>query len=460
MIRINPRTFVANWSEIDRWDPVSFHDMVWHWPANVLRPIGSVLKARKEKVDRTKHDFSNLTPITIHFGGTISKRNVEGKNYSMELFFARPGDVVLSKIDLKNGAVTLVPEGWDNVVITGHFATYEPDLTQLLPAYFTRIIQAKPFKELLWRNKTGGEGRKEVKLDFFLSTPVPLPPLPVQAAIVEAYETGVAEAARLRQEAARLEAETENYFLTALGIENTYRPKRAKVQVLEWSRLARWSVEAAHEAIHGNGQPTSTLFTMATIDEVGAVSYGIQKAPSNRPGMHPHPYLRVANVKAGYLDLNEIKYINVPDAQFPLFEVLPGDLLFVEGNGSRTELGRAALWNGEIEDCVHQNHLLKVRFDHEKVLPAFASRWFNTETGRGHFFRSAKTSSGLGTINSKEMRMAPIPLPPLETQQQILQQDDLLRSQAASLRTLATETEAATVARVEGMILGQKEALP
>ncbi|SDY22859.1 restriction endonuclease subunit S [Hymenobacter psychrophilus] len=454
MIRINPQTFVANWSEITRWDPVSFHDMVWHWPAEVLRPIGSVLKARKEKVDRTKHDFANLTPITIHFGGTISKRNVTGKNYSMELFFARPGDVVLSKIDLKNGAVTLVPEDWEDVVITGHFATYEPDLTQLLPAYFTRIIQAKPFKELLWRNKTGGEGRKEVKLDFFLSTPVPLPPLPVQAAIVAAYETGVAEAARLRQEAAGLEGETEKYFLTALGIENTYRPKRAKVQVLEWSRLARWSVEAAYEAIHGNGQPTSTLFPMVTLDEVSAVSYGIQKSPSNRPGMHPRPYLRVANVKSGYLDLNEIKYINVPDAQFPLFEVLPGDLLFVEGNGSRTELGRAALWNGEIDGCVHQNHLLKVRFDQKKVVPAFASRWFNTETGRGHFFRSAKTSSGLGTINSKEMRLAPIPLPPIEIQLSILEQDSLLRTQAAALRLAAAETEAATVARVEGMILG------
>jgi type I restriction enzyme S subunit len=78
------------------------------------------------------------------------------------------------------------------------------------------------------------------------------------------------------------------------------------------------------------------------------------------------------------------------------------------------------MWNGEIPDCVHQNHLIKVRCDTTTLLPAFAMTWFNTDVGRGHFFRSAKTSSGLGTINSSEVRTAPIPLPPLEVQRQIV----------------------------------------
>lgn len=455
MIRINNRAFIANWSELGRWDTNSLFAVAWAWPEEILKPLSEAVVRQIEPVE-TQQGTREIPIIQkISFGGRLTVREEEQRhNYKGKLFWAYPGNLVYSKIRVKQGSVAIVPEGLPQVAVSNEYPVYRIRPEIALPIYLTLVLRSSAFKQLLDGLSNGGSSKTRVAANTLENLTVPLPPLPVQTAIVEAYETGVAEAARLRQEAARLEAAAATDFLSLLGIENTYRPARAKLQLLSWSKLERWSVEAAHEALYGNGQPTSTLFHMATIGEVGAVSYGIQKAPTNRPGTHPHPYLRVANVKAGYLDLTEIKYINVPDAQFPLFEVLPGDLLFVEGNGSRTELGRAALWNGKIDGCVHQNHLLKVRFDQEKVLPAFASRWFNTETGRGHFFRSAKTSSGLGTINSKEMRLAPIPLPPLETQQQILQQDALLRSQAAALRTLAAETEAAAVARVEAMILG------
>ena len=74
--------------------------------------------------------------------------------------------------------------------------------------------------------------------------------------------------------------------------------------------------------------------------------------------------------------------------------------------------GACALWNGEIVNCVHQNHILKVRPCKSKILPEYARTWFNTNVGKDHFFRSAKTSSGLWTINSTELRAAPIPLNP------------------------------------------------
>jgi type I restriction enzyme S subunit len=78
----------------------------------------------------------------------------------MDLFFARPGDIVVAKIDLKNGAVGLVPD-WNNVVVTNHFAVYKPDLTRVSPEYFLRIIQTSFFKSYLWRNGSlvfGGVG--------------------------------------------------------------------------------------------------------------------------------------------------------------------------------------------------------------------------------------------------------------------------------------------------------------
>ncbi len=164
-----PKAFAVRFAQINRWDPNSFHSINWHWSSSVMATIGSVLSPRKEKVDRSANGFNDLTPVTIHFDGSIEPRKTsEDKEYTMELFWARPGDIVVSKIDLKNGAVAIIPDGWDNVVVTNHFAVYEPDLKKLDPRYFHLLIQTRFFKEHLWRNKVGAEGRKEVKLDFLV----------------------------------------------------------------------------------------------------------------------------------------------------------------------------------------------------------------------------------------------------------------------------------------------------
>ena len=140
-----------------------------------MKPIKNVLFKRVEPVSSATN-FDQLQPITIHFDGSVDKRKIKyGKTYSMQMFYARPGDIVVSKIDLKNGAVGIIPQNWDNVAVTGHFAVYKADTKAILPEWFHRIIQQPDFKELLWRNKVGAEGRKEVKLDFFENIEIPVP---------------------------------------------------------------------------------------------------------------------------------------------------------------------------------------------------------------------------------------------------------------------------------------------
>ena len=149
-----PRAFAVWFKDLGRWDASSFHRIKWHWPECVMAPICSALRLRKEHVDKTALKFSDLQPLTIHFDGSVDKRRVDAnREYSMDLWFARPGDIVVAKIDLKNGAVGIVPPDWNNVVVTGHFAVYEPDRSRLLPEYLHRIIQAGFFKAHLWRNK-------------------------------------------------------------------------------------------------------------------------------------------------------------------------------------------------------------------------------------------------------------------------------------------------------------------
>jgi type I restriction enzyme S subunit len=215
-------------------------------------------------------------------------------------------------------------------------------------------------------------------------------------------------------------------------------PKR-RFQIARFKDIERWSHEGIlQRALLGDKAPESK-FEMVTLADVATISYGLQKCPGNRPGKHPRPYLRVANVQRGRLDLREIKQINVPDEDMRKYRLETGDVLFVEGNGSRKELGRVAIWNGEIENCVHQNHIIKARLDQSKAVPEFIAAWFNTETGRMHFFRNAKTTSGLGTINSTEVRIAPLPLPGKKEQAAVVRDLERTAQKAKSLRESAAK---------------------
>lgn len=239
------KAFSVRFSQINRWDPNSFHGIDWHWPRSFMAAIGSVLNQRKEKVDRNRNEFSDLMPVTIHFDGSIEPRKIsKDKEYSMGLFWARQGDIVVSKIDLKNGAVAIIPSGWDTAVVTNHFAVYEPDLTKLDPRYFLLLIQAKFFKEHLWRNKVGAEGRKEVKLDFFESQEVPIPPLQIQKRIVDHW----AAAQKIKQHNHEVIARTKTaaivQFRKALGMQST-DVVRPKLFIAQWCEVERWGNELA-----------------------------------------------------------------------------------------------------------------------------------------------------------------------------------------------------------------------
>ncbi len=250
-----PKAFAINFSEVKRWDPNSFHNIKWHWPSSDMAPIGSVIDQRKEKVDRSNNGFSDLMPVTIHFDGSIEPRKVkENKEYTMDLFWARPGDIVVSKIDLKNGAVAIVPDSWDKVVVTNHFAVYKPDLEMIDPQYFHLLIQAKFFKEHLWRNKVGAEGRKEVKLDFFESLESPIPALPIQQKIVSYWDRVQKETTDTKLAKINIVAELNEFM-----IQQTHKYKllrNSKLFSASFSQAPQWDVKAGRAAVFKEANPT------------------------------------------------------------------------------------------------------------------------------------------------------------------------------------------------------------
>lgn len=250
----NPRVFATKFSALSRWDPSSFHPIGWNWPADQTAPLISALERRKEKVDKSAQPFSELRPITIHFDGSVEHRQVDdGVSYSMDLFWAHPGDVVVSKIDLKNGAVTVIPSDWDKVVLTGHFAVYKPRPSVADPRYLHLLIQTGAVKNHLWRNKVGAEGRKEVKLDFFESLAVPLPSIPDQQAIIAHWHNA-------REELFDAQAAMKN-LVSTLSDELAHATSKLEVALTSkaiaasWKGASQWDINSGRAAFLAAANP-------------------------------------------------------------------------------------------------------------------------------------------------------------------------------------------------------------
>ena len=139
---------------------------------------------------------------------------------------------------------------------------------------------------------------------------------------------------------------------------------------------------------------------------------------TRRRSVHPleAPYLRVANVLRDRLVLDDIKLIRLTEAELTRTRLLRGDLLIVEGHGNAAEIGRVAVWGGQIRTCVHQNHLIRARPDRSLLEPGFAAAYLNSSSARQHLLRRGKTTSGLNTITTSDVKNCTMLAPPVGLQ--------------------------------------------
>jgi type I restriction enzyme S subunit len=130
------------------------------------------------------------------------------------------------------------------------------------------------------------------------------------------------------------------------------------------------------------------------------------------------PYLRVANVQEGYVDLTDVDTIEIALGELERYSLMTGDVLMNEG-GDYDKLGRGAVWNGSIDPCVHQNHVFAVR-PHSSVNPNWISMITQTSYAKHYFILKSKQSTNLASISSTNIKELPLILPPENEMAQIL----------------------------------------
>lgn len=129
------------------------------------------------------------------------------------------------------------------------------------------------------------------------------------------------------------------------------------------------------------------------------------------------PYMAVSNVKDGYIDWTTVKTIEATEQEIEQYRLLSDDVLMTEG-GDPDKLGRGAIIKEPLENCIHQNHIFRVRLNESMLLPGFFAEYLKHQKAKRYFLRCAKQTTGIASINMRQLKVLPVLVPPLKHQEQ------------------------------------------
>ena len=302
----------------------------------------------------------------------------------------------ITKLGLQNSSAKMIPSGTLLVAMYGSigklgitgiecctnqaiaFAKELRGVTTKYMFYYMALMKS----ELISMGKGGTQ--KNISQTVLNSLDVIVPPLPEQERIV----------ARIEELFSQLDA----------GVETL---KNTKAQ------LAAYRQAVYSEAF-------CDLNNMRLITEFFNISGGLTKNSNRNSLPIKMPYLRVANVYYNYLDLQEIKVIGVKEAEITEKLLKKDDLLFIEGNGSKAQIGRVAIWDGSIDPCLHQNHIIKGR-PNGLMLPKYALFYLISGFGRSQIMQVASSTSGLYTLSTGKIENLRIPYCEVLEQKKIIE---------------------------------------
>lgn len=373
------------------------------WPPSRIRNVAQLSPSYSGGPPKPDELCAVVPMERLSESGAIDLSSVqpfEDVNGGLTLF--EEGDVLFAKITpcMENGKGAFV-ESLPTRYAFGSTEFHVLRPTRAVDPKFLYYYTFNPaYRAYAAENMSGAAGQKRVSSRFLKDTRLFLPPQPEQARI-----------------AAYLDA-------SCAAIDAALATKRAQIQTLDRVRM-----ETAQRAVtRGLGEnPTlkqtgnvwmrevPSNWELVSLKRVSDTHGGLTLGKVYEGVLIERPYLRVANVQDGHLNLEDVTTIELPEEVAHRVELRPGDVLMTEG-GDLDKLGRGTVWSGEIPDCLHQNHIFAIRCFRHKLLPTFLAYLTASRYGRDYFEATGKRTTNLASTNATKVGLFPIPRPPIPEQ--------------------------------------------
>jgi type I restriction enzyme S subunit len=390
------------------------------------------LEERREPIDPNR--TYKLLGVRWYGNGAFLREERLGEGLSAQhIYRVQPGDVIYNRLFAWKGSFGLVGEDLVGCYVSNEFPLFAARLDRVDPQFLLRVLQHPRTSDRADAFSTGTTSisRNRLGEDDFLHFPLNLPPLAEQRGIAEVL--GAVETAIAKTEA----------LIDVLGV--------AKNAILEECLVHGFKDRHAKK---GGRNLLPQGWEHHRLRDVAAIRTGISKSKERHISRPLEvPYLRVANVQDGYLDLGEVKTITIEQSQIDRYSLRRGDVLFNEG-GDFDKLGRGCVWSGEIEPCVHQNHVFVVRCK-PNLAPEFLALLAASRKGKAYFRLSSKQTTNLASINTSDLRSFPVLLPSMEEQLEIAAIAQSFDERGATERRVLGELKQARAALAQELLSGR-----
>ena len=347
------------------------------------------------------------TPMECVKNGGFENRSALYGNLSHTLTPFQNGDIAMAKVTpcFENGNIAIMDNLFSGFGLgSSELFVFRPK--SISTRYFFYWLQNKAFVARACSTMTGTGGLKRISPSFIRNCPVHCPSTDEQTKISDYLDAKCSEIDDLL---ASVHSSIEKYKKLKQAVITQAVTKGVRGEREMKDSGVEWIGEIPKEWRKTQLRHCATIKSGITLG----------KSYSKDTVLIERPYLRVANVQGGYVDLNDLATIQVTPDEDLKYKLHSGDVLMTEG-GDRDKLGRGCVWHGEIEPCLHQNHVFAVQTNETILLPEFLEYLTASDVGRSYFDVTAIKTTNLACTSSSKVLAFTIPLPSIEEQIEIV----------------------------------------
>lgn len=414
-----------------------------------------------ERESRYKPDDSKISKYKrldkIDFSGTI---HISDKPTKTDMIIVHPGDLVISGINVAKGAVA-VYQGDEPVCATIHYSSYTFDSSKVDLEYFKYFVKSPVFIAALQKQVKDGI-KTEIKPRHLLPLEISIPDLQTQQEIVKKTSLQLKKTEQLS-----VEIESQKNYIKQLR-QNILQEAIEGKLTADWRKQnpvqkgnPDYDEEALFEQIQkerNNGKKQKELSQIIDKEKpfeipegwkwvrlgeiIDSIVYGTSEKCSYDDKQNS-AILRIPNISSGFIDVSDLKYTNLTEAEKKELSLKENDLLVIRSNGSPEIVGKMVNVPKDYENYCYAGYLIRLRFTIPEI-GLFIAKISSANTLRKQIEDPLRTTVGINNINSDEIKALRFPLPPLAEQKEIVKQVEKHLQTVSDLEKQITEREQLT----------------
>jgi type I restriction enzyme, S subunit len=408
------KAFAVWFKDLHRWSVNSFYKIQWHWPQESIAPLSKALKRKRVMVNKQEIPLNELQLITLHFNGEMEPRNIKKANFKGALFEAKSGDVVYSKIDVRNGAIGVVPSEMPKIAVSSEFPVYCVRTEVALPEYLKILLRTNAFKNRINSLISGASGRKRVQPSDLEEIEVPLPSLKVQQSIVNFFYKTKNSIAEINKSIEEMALKLEDDLLQNIGISIELPIPRRGAFALPWNHFERWDTFYYRKDFMHLSKDLNDL----SAEPLGKIAHFVSR-PWDKSCFPENTfrYIEISSVtkNKGITQCREVPVERAPSRATTIIKT--GDLLI---STTRPYLGSFAIVPPYYNNCVCTSGFAVIdEVDSNKLEKEFLLCFLKSPAGLRQMER-LMTGGLYPAIVQSELEKVLIPLIPIEKQKEFV----------------------------------------